>query len=590
MCVVQHTDTRVIFVGICSQNPWRDRKNDRSDAIAAKDQLFMTNNNSPHSSQNNNLQEAKNKNKYFDIHGPVFWPASVITILFIMITLIVGDPMADVFNTLQGGISDYAGWFFILLVNVFLVFMFYLAFSKFGYIRLGGSEAKPEFSTGAWFAMLFSAGMGIGILFWSVAEPITHYHSPPLIEADTAEAARNASALTFLHWGLHAWGIYALVGMALAFFAYNRKLPLTIRSVFYPLLGNRIHGPIGNIIDVLAVVATLFGLATSLGLGVQQVSAGLNHLFALPDTVITQVILIVIITLMATTSVVLGIDKGVKVLSEINIRLAALFLLFMVIVGPTLFIFDSFIQNTGYYIQNIVSLSFWTESYSQTNWQNDWTVFYWAWWISWSPFVGMFIARISKGRTVKEFVLGVLIVPSLLTFFWLSAFGGSALYLELNNLFDITSAVEENVATALFVLMEHFPLSFISSLVGVLLVTSFFVTSSDSGSLVVDSITAGGKIDAPVGQRIFWANAEGAVAAVLLLGGGLSALQTAAITTGLPFALVLTIMCYSLYRGLQREHAETLALSKAKDRKSYEKLLSDIIGKSRIKKEISKEE
>ncbi len=529
--------------------------------------------------------ERKGIKRYFDIHGPVFWPSGILIVLFIVVTLVVGEPMSKVFNQIQTAISDYAGWFFVLVVNIFLVFMLYLAFSKYGSIRLGGKDARPEFSTGAWFAMLFSAGMGIGILFWSVAEPINHYHDPPTGLPDNADAARNANAFTYLHWGLHAWGIYALVGMALAFFSFNRKLPLTIRSVFYPLLGNRIHGPIGNIIDVLAVVATLFGLATSLGLGVQQVSAGLNHLFALPDNVITQVILIIIITLMATVSVVLGIDKGVKVLSELNIRLAGLFLLFMVLVGPTLFIFDSFIQNVGYYVQNLIRLSFWTESYSQTDWQNGWTVFYWAWWISWSPFVGMFIARISKGRTVKEFVLGVLIVPSLLTFFWLSAFGGSALYLELNGLGDITSAVEENVATALFVMLESFPLSFISSLIGVLLVTSFFVTSSDSGSLVVDSITAGGKLDAPVGQRIFWANAEGAVAAVLLLGGGLAALQTAAITTGLPFAFVLLIMCYSLYQGLQREYAELEELEKVRDRKSYEKVINDLFSRRSTSKQ-----
>ncbi len=525
------------------------------------------------------IPNRKGFKKYFDIHAPVFWPASILIVLFIIITLLVGDPMTEIFVQIQNSISDYAGWFFVLVVNLFLVFMLYLAFSKFGSLRLGGKDARPEFSTSAWFAMLFSAGMGIGILYWSVAEPITHYHEPPIGNANTIDAARTANAFTYLHWGLHAWGIYALVGLALAFFAFNRKLPLTIRSVFYPLLGKRIHGPIGDIIDILAVVATLFGLATSLGLGVQQVSAGLNHLFDLPDNEITQVILIVIITSMATASVVLGIDKGVKVLSELNIRLAGIFLLFMVIVGPTLFIFDSFIQNTGYYLQNLIRLSFWTESYNQTSWQNGWTVFYWAWWISWSPFVGMFIARISKGRTVKEFVLGVLIVPSILTFFWLAAFGGSALYLELNSLGDITSAVDQNVATALFVMLESFPFSFISSLIGVLLVTSFFVTSSDSGSLVVDSITAGGKLDAPVGQRIFWANAEGAVAAVLLLGGGLTALQTAAITTGLPFACILVIMCYSLYQGLQREYAEWQESVKVKDRRSYEKVIGDLLSR-----------
>lgn len=534
----------------------------------------------------------KTTNKLFDIHGPVFWPAAIIIVLFITITLMVGEPMEEVFADIQDGISDNAGWFFVLVVNIFLFFTLYLAFSRFGKIRLGGKNAEPEFGTMAWFAMLFSAGMGIGILFWSVAEPIYHFQAPPISgEGESRESAIEAMSFTYLHWGLHAWGIYALVGMALAFFSYNRKLPLTIRSVFYPILGKRIYGWPGNVIDVLAVVATLFGLATSLGLGVKQVSAGLNYLFGITDSPITQVVLIGIITVMATGSVVLGIDKGVRVLSEWNIRIAAVFLLFMIILGPTLFIFDSFTQNTGYYLQNVLALGFWTESYQQSDWQNSWTVFYWAWWISWSPFVGMFIARISRGRTVREFVLGVLIVPTILTFLWLSAFGGSAILLELTGSDVISAAVTENVATALFVLLEQYPFSFVTSLVGVLLVTSFFVTSSDSGSLVIDSITSGGKLDAPVGQRIFWAFTEGGVAAVLLIGGGLGALQTAAITTGLPFALVLLVMCYSLYRGLKMELSQEEELQKEKDKRGYEKVLSELVTRHQKKKaETNKQE
>lgn len=527
----------------------------------------------------------KTTSRLFDIHGPVFWPAAIIIVLFIAITLIVGEPMEKVFDNIQDGISDNVGWFFVLVVNIFLFFTLFLAFSRFGKIRLGGKNAEPEFSTMAWFAMLFSAGMGIGILFWSVAEPITHFQAPPIsAEPESREAAIEAMNFTFLHWGLHAWGIYALVGMALAFFAYNRKLPLTIRSVFYPILGKRIYGWPGNVIDVLAVVATLFGLATSLGLGVKQVSAGLSYLFGITDSPITQVVLIGIITLMATGSVVLGIDKGVRVLSEWNIRIAAVFLLFMIILGPTLFILDSFTQNTGNYLQNVLALSFWTESYQQSDWQNSWTVFYWAWWISWSPFVGMFIARVSRGRTIREFVLGVLIVPTILTFLWLTAFGGSAILLELTGSDVISAAVSENVATALFVLLEQFPFSFFTSLIGVLLVTSFFVTSSDSGSLVIDSITAGGKLDAPVGQRIFWAFTEGGVAAVLLIGGGLGALQTAAIITGLPFALVLLVMCYSLYRGLKMELSKEEELQKEKDKRGYEKVLADLVTRHQKKK------
>lgn len=527
--------------------------------------------------------ELKSTKRYFDVDAPVFWPSAIVVVLFIAITLIVGEPMAEVFSKIQNTISDSGGWFFVLAVNFFLVFVLYIAFSKYGEIRLGGRNAKPEFSKGAWFAMLFSAGMGIGILFWSVGEPMNHFINSPISEDQTVEAARVAMELTFLHWGLHAWGIYALVGMALAFFTFNRGLPLTISSIFYPLLGRRINGPVGKIINVLAVVATLFGLATSLGMGVQQVSAGLAHLFDLPNNINTQVILIILITLAATGSVVAGLSAGVKRLSEINIVLAGLFLLFIILVGPTLFIVDSFVQNLGSYVQNFFELSFWTETYQQSDWQNSWTVFYWAWWVSWSPFVGMFIARISRGRTLKEFVLGVLIVPSLLTFLWLSAFGGSAMFLELNGLADIAGAVKDNVATSLYVLLEQFPISSITSMVGVVLVASFFVTSSDSGSLVVDSLTAGGKLDAPVAQRIFWALTEGAIAAVLLVGGGLQALQTAAITTGLPFAVILIVIAWSLMKGLRGEHVEMMERLREKEQKDYQRIIVDILKKRESK-------
>jgi choline/glycine/proline betaine transport protein len=521
----------------------------------------------------------KSSKKYFDVDPLVFWPSALVIVAFIAITLIVGEPMNIVFSNIQSSISSFGGWFFVLSVNIFLFFVLYIAFSKYGKIRLGGSKSKPEFSTAAWFAMLFSAGMGIGILFWSVGEPINHFINPPDAEPRSIEAARESMEITFLHWGLHAWGIYALVGMALAFFTFNKKLPLTISSVFYPLLGKKVNGPWGKVINVLAVVATLFGLATSLGLGVQQVSAGLAHLFRLPDTITTQIILITAITLAATGSVVAGLSGGVKKLSQMNMILGAIFLLFMLLVGPTLFVMNSFIQNTGGYIQNFFELSFWTETYKQSDWQSDWTVFYWAWWVSWSPFVGMFIARISRGRTLKEFVLGVLIVPTLFTFLWLSTFGGSAMYLEMNSLADIASAVTGNIATSLYVLLEQFPLSAVTSVVGVVLVTSFFVTSSDSGSLVVDSLTAGGKLDAPVPQRIFWAMTEGAVAAVLLIGGGLGALQTAAISTGLPFVVLLIILMWSLLKGLRKEHSGMMETRMEAERKQYLETLAKMIQK-----------
>lgn len=529
---------------------------------------------------------AKGKNKYFEIHKPVFWPASFLIVSFIVLTLVIGEPMEQVFSDMQNGISDYAGWFFVLATNAFLLFCLYLGFSKLGKLRIGGKDAMPEFSTGAWFAMLFSAGMGIGIIFWGVAEPMNHFLNPPKDVQGVDNLAEQSMGYSFLHWGLHAWGIYALVGLSLAFFAYNKGLPLTIRSVFYPLLGKRVNGWIGDVIDVLAVLATLFGLATSLGLGVKQVSAGLNYLFGLPDGVTTQVLLIAVITGVATISVVSGIDKGVKRLSELNIQIGAVFLLFMIAVGPTLYIFSSYVQNIGHYIQHFFEMSYWTEAYAgeEGGWQNGWTVFYWAWWISWSPFVGMFIARVSKGRTVREFILGVLLVPTMLTFLWMTVFGGTAIWVEINNPGMIGPDIVADVSTSLFVLLEQFPLSSIASGVGVILVINFFVTSSDSGSLVIDSITAGGKLDSPVGQRIFWAVTEGAVAAALLIGGGLTALQTAAITTGLPFALVLIVMMYSLLRGLQQEIARSDEEEKQTDLRSYEKRLREIIERRRQSK------
>jgi choline/glycine/proline betaine transport protein len=430
--------------------------------------------------------------------------------------------------------------------------------------------------------MLFSAGMGIGLLFWSISEPIYHFLSPPMAEGGTAEAAKEAMKFTFLHWGFHAWAVYALVGLSLAYFTYSRGLPLTIRSVFYPFLGDKIYGKIGDAIDIFAVLATLFGLATSLGMGVQQIAAGLSHLFDVDSGVQTQVLLIAGITLVATVSVVLGVDKGVRVLSEWNMRIAVLFLLIVLVLGPTIFIFKSFIQNVGSYFSGFLEIATWTETYTGTNWQNIWTIFYWGWWIAWSPFVGMFIARISKGRTVREFILGVLIVPSLVTFFWISAFGSTALQQVLLGDATIANAVNENVATALFVFLEDYPFAFILNIIAIILIAGFFITSSDSGSLVVDNLTSGGKIDAPVGQRIFWAFAEGGVAAVLLIGGGLQALQTATIVTGLPFAIILLIMCFSLYKGLIEDMKKLKKRESQKELENYEEIVSAIVKKRNI--------
>ncbi|MBS3777007.1 MAG: BCCT family transporter [Bacteroidales bacterium] len=504
----------------------------------------------------------------FDLHPQVSLIAGGLVLLFIALTFIYKEQAVSFFQGVLDGIGNNFGWLYILAANFFVIVMILFAASKYGNIKIGGPDAMPEFSTFSWYAMLISAGMGIGLMFWSVAEPIFHYSTPsPMFDvaANSPSAAQGALGVTYFHWGLHPWGIYALVGLSLAFFAYNRGLPLTIRSIFYPLLGEKIYGFWGNLIDILSVLATLFGLATSLGLGVKQVASGLNYLFGFPDETIYAVLLIGIITFFATLSVVAGLDNGVRRLSSGNLYMAGIFMLFLIVVGPTVYILKAFTQNLGFYLQNLPQLSFWVETYEGakgSDWQNLWTIFYWGWWISWSPFVGMFIARVSKGRTVREFIVGVMILPTLLSFLWMSTLGGSALHLESMGIADIATTVEENVSTALFVMLENFPLTQVTSFIGVILVTIFFVTSSDSGSLVVDHLTSGGKLDSPVPQRIFWAVMEGLVAAALLLGGGLTALQSASIATGLPFTFILIIMVYSLYRGLQQEYYHAAIIEK----------------------------
>jgi len=519
-----------------------------------------------------------------EVNGPVFFISSFIIIISIALTLIFEKQAETVFADIQTAVANNADWFFIMCVNIFLVFLVYLALGQFGNMRIGGQNAKPEFKTLSWFAMLFSAGMGIGLLFFSVGEPVMHFTAPPTAEAGTVAAAKEAMNFTFLHWGFHAWGVYALVGLALSYFTYTRGLPLTIRSIFYPFLGDKIYGKIGDAIDIFAVLATLFGLATSLGFGVQQIASGLDHVFNIPSGITTQVLLIAGITLVATISVVLGVDKGVKFLSEWNMRVALVLLGLAIILGPTVFIFRSFIENTGSYLFNFIEVSTWSETFTNSSWQNDWTVFYWGWWIGWSPFVGMFIARISKGRTIREFILGVLLVPSLVTFFWLSAFGSVSIQQALGGDMSIIDAVNDDIATALFVFFEDYPLSMVINVVAVILIAGFFITSSDSGSLVIDSLTSGGKIDAPKGQRIFWAVTEGAVAAVLLIGGGLQALQTATIVTGLPFAVILLIMCYSLYKGLKEDLMELQDKREQKEMENYEEIVNDIVKKRNIQK------
>lgn len=503
---------------------------------------------------NNGAKKIKFGRVRFHIHPSVFGISALLIISFIFATLLNLDSAEALFTSIRHWLTTRFGWMLILLVQAFLVFTVYLAMSRFGQIRIGGADAKPDFSRPTWFAMLFSAGMGIGLLFYGVAEPVIHFNNPPEIAGGTADAAVRAMDLTFLHWGFHAWAIYAVVALALAYFAYNRNLPLTIRSAFYPLLGDRIYGPLGTVIDVMAVVATLFGVATSLGFGVSQINAGLNYLFGIAIDTQMQILLILGITMVATASVVSGLDRGIRRLSEFNLVAALILMLVILVGGPTLFLMEFFVQSTGHYLQNLISLGSWTATYQRgSDWQSNWTLFYWTWWIAWSPFVGMFIARISRGRTVREFVTGVLLVPPALTFLWFVVFGGSAIFFEMQGLGSVAAAVDENISTALFTLLQQFPLVSVTSMLAITLVFVFFITSSDSGSLVIDIITAGGQLDPPVAQRVFWAVTEGVVAAVLLAGGGLLALQTAAITTGLPFALILVLVCVGLYRAFKEE-------------------------------------
>ncbi|MEQ8351555.1 MAG: BCCT family transporter [Leptospiraceae bacterium] len=488
--------------------------------------------------------------------------SAVLIFLFVFLGVAFTEAMKSYFGDVLDFLGTYVGWFYILCVGFYVIFVIWLYFSPFGRIRLGPDDEKPQFSYMSWFAMLFSAGMGIGLVFYSVAEPMTHYLHPPIGEPRTVDAAQRSMITTFFHWGLHAWAIYIVMGLALAYFTHRMKMPLSLRSAFYPLIGNRVEGAAGNIIDTFAVLGTLFGLATSLGLGVMQVNAGLEFTGLMEFSVQNQIILIALITLAATISVVTGLEKGILYLSNFNIVLGFILLLFVFFTGPTLFILKSWVQSMGDYFQQFIHLTYWTAAYkgeteAWRDWQKNWTLFYWAWWISWSPFVGMFIARISKGRTIREFILGVSLVPTLVTFFWLTVFGNTAIWFDLfgGGAENIANAVgsTETLPTALFMLLEKLPFASVTAMIATVVITGYFITSSDSGSLVIDMITAGGHHEPPVKQRIFWAIMEGLVAAVLLLAGGLIALQTAALTTALPLSIVLLLICWGLVRQLRKD-------------------------------------
>ena len=468
------------------------------------------------------------------------------------------DAAAGAFDVLYAWLTSTLDWVFMGVGNLLVLFCLLLLATPLGRVRLGGPDARPDYSTWSWFAMLFAAGIGIGLMFFGVAEPVEHFQNPPLgIDAtDTAAAHRLAIAAAIFHWGIHPWAMFAVVALALSFAAYNLGLPLTLRSAFYPVLGEAVWGRFGHLIDILAVFATLFGLATSLGLGAEQTAAGLAHLFGVPATDTTKVLLIAAITGIALASVVAGMDKGVKRLSQANLVLALLLLAFVLAVGPTLDLFTGFVTSIGHYLAAIGPLSNWVGR-DDFDFMHGWTTFFWAWWLSWSPFVGLFIARVSRGRTVRGLVGCMLVVPVLVSALWMNAFGATALshYLDAGHTGVVEAVQAQQPELALFRMLEALPLAGVTSCIGIVLVVVFFVTSSDSGSLVIDTITAGGKLDAPVAQRVFWCALEGIVAITLLLGGGLVALQTAALATGFPFALVLIAMCYSTWKGLSAARA-----------------------------------
>ena len=488
------------------------------------------------------------------VNFPVFLTAAGGTAVFVALGLAYSGRMAALAGGLHDWIASNLGWFYTLSVALFPVVCLYLAISRFGAVRLGRPEERPHYGLATWFALLFSAGMGIGLLFWGVAEPLSHYLNPPTGAGATLDAGRAAMRLTYFHWGLHAWAIYVICALGLGLFAFRYGLPLALRSALYPLIGTRIYGPIGHAVDVLAVLGTIFGVATSLGLGVLQAGAGLDYLFGTGSSRPLQVGLIALVTLAATTSVLLGMDRGVARLSQFNLAAAGALLLAVLVLGPSVFLLDAAVQGIGVYLTHLPEMSFWTQAAGDGGWQADWTLFYWGWWISWSPFVGAFIARVSRGRTIRQFVAGVLLVPTGVVLIWMTVFGGTAISLQHTGTAELAPYVESGaVSQAFFQLLDVLPGATVTAAVATVVVVLFFVTSADSGSLVIDTLTAGGRTDSPRSQRVFWAVLQGVVAATLLLGGGLEALQTAAITTGLPMALILVVLCVGVVLALHRE-------------------------------------
>ncbi|MCU1545654.1 MAG: choline transporter, partial [Homoserinimonas sp.] len=492
------------------------------------------------------------------LHRWVFWPAAIIVLSFVIFAIVAPRVAENLFLGLQAAIVQNFSWYYVLIASLFVFFAVWMGFGRFGGIKLGKDDDEPEFSTVSWFSLLFAAGMGIGLVFYGVSEPLSHFSSPrPGVSGAEGQLGQQALSQTFLHWGFHAWAIYVVVGLALAYAIHRRGRPISIRWALEPLLGKRVHGRWGNLIDVVALVGTLFGVATSLGLGVLQISAGLESSGLADSSLLTQLIIIIVITLLTIVSLVTGVNKGMKWLSNINLALAGLLLLFVLIAGPTQFLLRHFVQSVGYYLQNFFGLSFTVSAFAGEAgeaWQAAWTTFYWGWWMSWAPFVGIFIARISRGRTVRQFVAGVLLVPTALTFLWFSVLGGTAIYREVAGEGGLIGPNGEvNLEGALFQVLGDLPAGTVLTFGAIILIGVFFITSSDSGSLVMSMISTGGQTEPPNWIRVFFASVTALVAVSLLLSGGLNALKTAAITTALPFSVVMILMCWSTALAFGRE-------------------------------------
>lgn len=503
------------------------------------------------------------------INKPVFFTSGAFILGLVAFAAIAPNALQRLFSAVQAWIFSNASWFYMLAVAVILLATVYAALSRYGEIKLGPDHSEPDFRDITWYSMLFAAGMGIGLMFFGVAEPVMHFLEPPVGEGGTVQAARQAMGITFFHWGLHAWAVYAMVALILAYFAFRHGLPLTLRSALYPMLGERIYGPIGHAVDIFAIIGTVFGVATSLGLGVAQINTGLNYLFDLPVGVNTQIALIVVACGLATLSAASGLDRGIKTLSELNMALAVLLMLFVLFAGPTIFLMQTLVENTGYYLSGIVQRTFNLYAYQPSDWIGGWTVFYWGWWISWSPFVGVFIARISRGRTIRQFVGGVLLVPTGFTFMWMTVFGDTAIHFIMSEgMTSLGETVQADTTVALFVFLEQLSWPVVTCTIAIAMVVVFFVTSADSGALVVDQLAAGGAVNAPVWQRIFWSVLMGAVAIVLLLADGLTALQTATIATALPFSLILLVAMWGLFQALRLDATKRRLRSRSLSRGS----------------------